>query len=426
MSRPRKGARLYFRTGRVDRRTGRALPDVWVILDGAVERSTGQPRDGLPEAERILGDYILAKNASAAPVIPDSPSDPASVLVVEVLALYAAERAPELASKAMTTSGFIKKLAQWWTGKTIADVKRSSCKDYVAWRTAQRIGSAQREDNQRRVSDQTARRELEILSAAIGYWHGEHTLTSRPEVWLPLKAESQREALTRSEAAALLLAAMGWTLQADGKWKRRRQEDITNRRHIRRYALIGYYTGTRSNVKLSLLWEESARQAWVDLDKGMIWRRGKAEREIANKRRPVVRIPQRLLAHMRRWREMDRKLEAKINQERAEARRLNPALPKEAEFRLISVVHYDGKPLVDRPKRSFAACVADAGLSADVTPHYLRHTAATWLMEGGADPWDASAYLGMSPSMLEKNYGHHRPDYQAAARKASGGRRHGV
>lgn len=322
-------------------------------------------------------------------------------------------------------ANFLRKLGAWWIEKTIADVKRSSCKEYTAWRTSQRIGSARNDDNQRLVSEQTARRELEVLSAAIGYWHGEHTLTSRPEVWLPTKPESNRDALTRSQAAAFLWASMGWRLRTEqdppgGKWIRRRQEDVTNRRHIRRYALIGFYTGTRSKVITSTLWVEALLQAWVDLERGQIFRRGRGERDLANKRRPIVRLPRRLLAHMRRWYEADQRLEAKI-------RKGDPdnGIAPNPEFRLLSVIHFNGQP-IERVKRAFAACVADAGLPDEITPHWLRHTAATWLMEGGADQWEASAYLGMSPTMLENNYGHHRPDHQDAARRAIGGRKHAV
>ena len=52
-------------------------------------------------------------------------------------------------------------------------------------------------------------------------------------------------------------------------------------------------------------------------------------------------------------------------------------------------------------------------LSTDVTPHILRHTCATWLMQSGVDLWDAEGFLGMTVKQLEETYGHHHPDYQA-------------
>jgi hypothetical protein len=50
-----------------------------------------------------------------------------------------------------------------------------------------------------------------------------------------------------------------------------------------------------------------------------------------------------------------------------------------------------------------------------VTPHILRHTCATWLMQGGVNLWDAAGFLGMTVQQLEATYGHHHPDYQQEA-----------
>ncbi len=73
----------------------------------------------------------------------------------------------------------------------------------------------------------------------------------------------------------------------------------------------------------------------------------------------------------------------------------------------------DGGRPVESVRGSFEGVVADAGLQPQVTPDWLRHTAATWLMEAGADPWAAAAYMGMTMETLERHYGHHRPSYQA-------------
>jgi len=59
-----------------------------------------------------------------------------------------------------------------------------------------------------------------------------------------------------------------------------------------------------------------------------------------------------------------------------------------------------------------------AGLWGKVTPHTLRHTAATWLMQRGVPIWQAAGYLGMSAQMIERTYGHHHPDYLRAAAAA--------
>jgi hypothetical protein len=86
---------------------------------------------------------------------------------------------------------------------------------------------------------------------------------------------------------------MGWR-KVEGRWKRENRTTIANRRHLRRFILIGLYTGTRHSAITALLWHESPKNAWVDLEGGMIYRRGKQERDTANKRRPVVKLPRRL------------------------------------------------------------------------------------------------------------------------------------
>lgn len=400
MPRRAKGPRLYLK-----KREGRDA--VWIVRDGTRELSTGCGAGGLPDAERKLAEYIARKWAAEGADAARNKRDPAQVKVAEVLALYALEKAPKLKADQKSTSGFIRHLALWWGGeRVVADVKRSTCQAYAAHRMAQPIRHG---STGRTVSDQTARRELETLNAAIGYWHGEHPLFTRPQVWLPEKAESPRDALTRSEAAALLWAAMGWR-KVEGRWERDNRTTIANRRHLRRFILIGLYTGTRHSAITALLWHESPKNAWVDLENGMIYRRGRLERDTANKRRPLAKLPRRLKAHLARWKRLDDKRRAKLK-------------PGEAQHRFTSVIHFGGEPLSGKIRRSFAGCVADAGLNPAITPHWLRHTCATWLMERGAEPWEAAGYTGMTIAVLEKHYGHHRPDHQSGAVRALGGKR---
>ncbi len=90
-----------------------------------------------------------------------------------------------------------------------------------------------------------------------------------------------------------------------------------------------------------------------------------------------------------------------------------------------TVIHHGGNP-IRSTRRSFAGLVADGGLQRNekVTPHWLRHTAATWLMEADAPPWAAAQFMGMTVKTLEEHYGHHRPGYQrdTAMRAGRGGR----
>jgi integrase len=111
--------------------------------------------------------------------------------------------------------------------------------------------------------------------------------------------------------------------------------------------------------------------------------KGKAE---TKKRRPPVKIPDRLLAHLRRWHKKGQRY----------------------------AVEWQGKPVGTGVEKAFRRACEDAGLEG-VTPHTLRHTAATWLMQRGTDLWDAAGFLGMTTDTLERVYGHHHPDFQHRA-----------
>ena len=160
-----------------------------------------------------------------------------------------------------------------------------------------------------------------------------------------------------------------------------------------RFILIGLYSGTRSTAILSLKWLPSPTSGWIDLDAGVLHRRGRGERE-TKKRRPPARIHQRLLPFLRRWAKAD--------------------LAKG----IATVVHFQGVP-IKKLKRSWAGTRTTAGLGPDVVPHTLRHTAATWLMQAGIDAFEASGFLGMSADTLERVYGHHHPDFQSQAAQSS-------
>jgi integrase len=76
---------------------------------------------------------------------------------------------------------------------------------------------------------------------------------------------------------------------------------------------------------------------------------------------------------------------------------------------------------INRPlRKAFKHAVRLAKLEGGITPHTLRHTAATWLMQRGVDLWQAAGFLGMSVETLERNYGHHHPTYMQEAARAIG------
>jgi integrase len=83
-------------------------------------------------------------------------------------------------------------------------------------------------------------------------------------------------------------------------------------------------------------------------------------------------------------------------------------------------VEWHGKP-VSSVKTAFRTSVRLAQLSigdGNITPHTLRHTAATWLIQNGAPMWDAAGFLGMSEKTLRDVYGHHHPEHLRSAASA--------
>lgn len=81
------------------------------------------------------------------------------------------------------------------------------------------------------------------------------------------------------------------------------------------------------------------------------------------------------------------------------------------------VIEWAGRQ-VGSLKRGFRRAAEDAGLT-DVTPHTLRHTAATWMAERGLSMQKIAAYLGHSDSRTtEKIYARFTPGHLSDAADA--------
>lgn len=203
--------------------------------------------------------------------------------------------------------------------------------------------------------------DLKILQAAINHWHKEHgPLEMVPRVTIPANPLPRTRWLTRSEAARLLKVARKTP-------------------YLARMILLCLYTGSRKGVILALKWDQ------IDLKRAILHRRPQMAAGALNKRAPPVRLGRRILAHLRRWERLD-------------------------GGSCATVCHYNGQS-IKQPHRSWDRICKSAGLKG-VTPHTLRHTRATWLMQKGAPVWDVAGHLGMTVKTLEQTYGHHHPDYQ--------------
>lgn len=359
MPRRAKGPRLWLRPARDGR------PAAWFILDGPRQRGTGCGAGQIAEAEAALRQYLTEKHVVDAT---SGKRDPSQILINDVLALYARDVVPNQARPEETKSR-ISFLRGYWGGHTL---------DYV-------IGATCREYARQRSTPGAARRELEDLRAAINHHRNEGLHDKIVSVVLPAKAASKEDWLTRQEAAKLIRSA----------WRYREQQnfrgtDRRTRRHIARFMLVARYMGSRASVicGASIEPKRPAGQPWIDLNTGVFHGRPSGQRE-TKKRRQRVRVPEPLLAHLRRWRRAGQKY----------------------------AVEWNGAP-VTRITKAHNAVVTSAKLGRHVTPHIWRHTVATWLMQAGADPWKSAAFLAMSYETLIRVYGHHHPNNSAEVHSA--------
>jgi integrase len=371
MPQRKKGPRLWLRE-----RSGR--PSVWVILDGAHEHSTGCTEsqfEGKGGAREKLRDYLVRTTK-----VNTNETDLSKILCADVLMLYS-DFIPEDSPSIKTRRYHIANLLPFWESKTLADVKGSTCRDYTTRRTSGKLSSGFSRNS---VTASTARHELKTLQAAINHWHRESPLKAVPKVTLPKPGERRERVLERSEVARMLWACRQLSrkeyVMGNGAIMKR---DYS---HVARFILIGVYTGTRYNAILALRWQSSERCGHIDLERGVMFRRGTSERE-TSKRRPPVRIPERLLCFLRKWK------------------------PKEAEAETFPHVVLSRTAPATRTKsirKSWAAVRRHAGLGPDVTPHVLRHTCVSWNLWAGKTIWEVAGIVGADASTIDRIYGHHR------------------
>ncbi|GLS32810.1 integrase [Mesorhizobium albiziae] len=258
-----------------------------------------------------------------------------------------------------------------------------------------------------------ARRQLEDLRAALNHYRDEGYIRYAPAIKLPKKAEPKVRWLSRDEAARLIRAAM----HMKQSWKGQTSERYTGR-HLARFILIGIYTGTRSAAIFNAAIRPTTGRGYVDLNRGVFYRKAHDAVD-TRKRQTPVRIADRLLVHMRRWATTEFTL-GQHTVRRGKSKNIGRMISQDY------IVEWEGKP-VQSIKNAFRKACKIAGLGwhvwdekkgrnvfkTDVTPHILRHTAATWLMQNGASPSDAADYLGMTEPVLRKHYYHQHPDFQA-------------
>ncbi|MFH6786601.1 tyrosine-type recombinase/integrase [Methylobacterium sp. MA0201] len=356
-------------------------------------------------------------------------SDPRLVSIATCLAYYGQSK--EGTSNAGITGHHIANLLRHWGAKTLAQVKAASCRAYVEARCAERWRPPGAKGEGRLVKPQTAGRELQTLSAAIGLWHREFTLTARPVVTLPPKAKPHVDWLTEVEYGRLLRVTQGWRWVASdlatrepvwerardtafvAQWKAAAGDGYVADDHLERFCEIGFYSGTRSGAILGLRWKRDRIDGWVDFNGVTLYRSG-PEAPPSRKRQPPCRIHDRLLPRLLEWRKVDMAsglAPTHVVHERGVALgRVDGAFGRAAWLAGLDRRDIDGTLRVGNENPD-----DDLGMP---TPHILRHTRATLMLRAGVPPHEVGEYLGMTVKMVHDVYGHTHAEYQKRAAAA--------
>ncbi len=388
MPRKSQGPHLWFDESR----------GTWTIVDGKKRVRTGSAKQQIVEAEKALEEYIGDKHEVAA-----SPAPPIADVLLYYLDNHVLPSLPPEAdkNKPTITEYRIGSLKDWWGTKTVVDVTTANCREYAKHREAENVRKAVETEIRLAARDQRepdiaaaemdapagttgAREDLVVLRAAINYWHKHKTpLTALPAVWLPQKPERRDQWLTRSQIAKLL-------------WHSRRvvhnlETDESKRprlvRHLSRFIILAYYTGSRSGVVLG------TRYTLLDFERAFMRRKPHGARK-TKKQAPPHKMPSRLKFWLLLWQRIDGHSKADY------------------------VVHIDGVKIT-KLRRSWGTAREAAGLPEDVTPHTLRHSRATHLMKNRAVAnEDAAQFLGMTLQTFLDTYGHHDPEWQKDAADA--------
>lgn len=215
----------------------------------------------------------------------------------------------------------------------------------------------------RPAGNETINRERMVLRAALYWMKKRGGLREVPHIPRLPSSPVKERVLSREEAARLIKACRVSP-------------------HLLMFVRLALYTGARRGAILDLTWDR------VDFDRRLIYY-PLPEAVHARKRRAVVPFAGALCTALRRaYRE------------------------RQTDW----VVEWEGAPVASI-KTAFRRAVARAGL-AGVTPHTLRHTAATWATQSGVPLWHVAGMLAQRAVTTEKVYAKHQPEYLRDAARA--------
>lgn len=210
----------------------------------------------------------------------------------------------------------------------------------------------------------TIRVELGLLNTALKWAKKHKLIPEAPWVWMPPAPPPRDRRLTREEASRLIEAC--------------------EPQHLKTFVILALNSAGRASALLGLTWQA------VDLEARRLDLGGTGRQKSRAKKLPINPT-------------------------------LHAALTQAKEASLSPwVIEWAGRPIKDI-NRAFNLAVRRAGLDRKVTPHVLRHTAASWMAEDRVPFEEIAQFLGHSnPALTYRIYARYSPDHLQLAAKALG------
>jgi integrase len=270
---------------------------------------------------------------------------------------------------------------------------------YVEWRLTNERWAGDGKARQNPVgtiSRSTAQKDLRMLRTALNDALARRFIPHEVKFRINVTAAASKDVwLTKAEVRRMLDVCEPRETERgeDGKVTARRR----NRDHLYAFILISTATAARKEAVLSLGWDQVYIPRPEDMPEDVrlmdietMTVNGNAYIDFGdghgNKRRPTMPIG-------KNWLLMNY---------------LVFGGDKEQPY----VISYRGKSVKDI-KKGLAKVVDEAGMKKKVTPHTLKHTAITWMVQSGMKLTTISELTNTSEKILRSVYSHHRPDYQA-------------
>lgn len=315
-------------------------------------KSTGTA--DMDAAKAFLGEWLLMER--------NQPTPGAALTVADLWAVYFEKHVKRNTESPDTARWLWNNLSVKFGALTLSSVSQDIVDEYEDARTDGDIG--------RPATSSTIRRELGTLKACLN-WCAKRGLVAKalvPDFDLPVEGSPNDRWLSAGEIKRLLAAARVISRKKDKSGRMGRGE---------RFLWLGLETSKRSAAIRELQWPFVDWQTKViDFDI--------PGRKRTKKRRGVVPISDAL------W----------------------PVLAQMYKERLADDGYVLDSPA---PVLRLVKTIADAAGVKDVTPHILRHTAATNMARAGVPLWKVAKVLGNTTAMVERVYAKHAPDDLRAA-----------